>query len=126
VRHLTKQDQYNDSLKRLAKADEYFNQRYTTDTAERQAAAVSNFTKLINQCETLYKDLRPTSSNAELQFGFDPKETMTMQLEITQEIENIVERLDIVRADYWKLDRLEYLKQSHQLLACFSRKEVAI
>lgn len=117
---LTRKERYNRILERLAKAESYFQTRFKDDTEEGKAWALEEFSKLVLEHEKLYKEMRPTSVTPELQYGFQDSR-LTLQLDIENEIAFILERLDIVRADGWKIDRMEYLKQSKQLLVSMIR-----
>lgn len=122
---MTKQEQYNEVLKKINVADEYFQLRYKTDTPDRQVKAVERFQALVKEAEKLYFELRPYSSTPELQYGFNPDEILTIQIDIEEEIHAVLERLDIIRADKWKIDQMEYLRDSKKLLVCMIRSEAA-
>lgn len=117
---LTKQDQYNQNLNRLEKAEVYFQTKFADDTEEGKSWAIEMFRKLILDQEKLYKELRPSSMTHDLQYGFEDHR-LTLQLDIGDEIANILERLDIIRSDGWKVEKFEYLKQSKILLLGISK-----
>lgn len=112
---------YNSLLERLNKAEVYFQEKYELDTEDGKEWALKTLRQLVLEQEKMYKCLRQHSTTEQLLNGFKENQ-MTVCLE-TSNIDNIVERLNIIQADGWKIEKLEFLRKSQKLLVGYKRSE---
>lgn len=114
-------EKYNCILERLNKAEAYFQNNYSLDTEDGKEWALKALKEIILEQQRLYKKLRQYSTTNQLATGFNDNQ-MTITV-LPEQIDNIVERLDIIRADGWEIEKLEFLRKSQKLLVGYKRSE---